>query len=292
MTDHSNCERGYTETELSESTRENGIYNDLSSSSSGEAILDAVVEPVYRYTTPTSHPPPALAIAVDDEALNESGRSTVTTTRGPHRKSTRLRLAALLALAVAAFSVLSACLVIVLRNNTREKRLASQRQQVNYDDRLLEATNLLIESGLATPSSFAEVTSARSRALDWCVYKDLTIWTRIGSSTSLLAETESRERFLRRYALILLAYSTNVVLWNQSVLWVDLVEAHECSFPGVECDANDRIASISMSSWRLSGKIPEEMGMILTDLIRLDLSLNKLEGSIPESLYDMERLGK
>ena len=103
-----------------------------------------------------------------------------------------------------------------------------------------------------------------------------------------MAEQESRRRFLQRYGLILLAYSTGVDAWNRQTLWPKLVNSHECtSFEGVQCDDNDVVIGLSMSQWNLWGTIPEELGLVLTGLTHLDLMENHLEGTIPESLYDL-----
>jgi hypothetical protein len=92
--------------------------------------------------------------------------------------------------------------------------------------------------------------------------------------------------------LILLAYSTGVEYWNKRTPWSQLVKGHECtSFEGVECDDNDVVVGLSMSNWGLLGTFPEELGLVLTGLTHLDLKENYLEGSIPESLYDLN-LGK
>ena len=231
--------------------------------------------------------PAMVAMAVEGSTHGLPATSTFST----FFRSRKFSVVVLSLVSMATISVFLACLIIVLEDDGSsrpstpvENEASANVPQLDYERRLAEAMDVLIESGVSKPSSFVEATDPRYRALDWSVYKDLT-WTS-------LVEQESRNRFLQRYALILLAYSTGIEYWKRQTPWSELVKSHECtSFEGVQCDDNDFVVELSMSSWGLSGTIPEELGLVLTSLTHLDLKENFLEGSIPESLYELN-LGK
>ena len=59
---------------------------------------------------------------------------------------------------------------------------------------------------------------------------------------------------------------------------------------GVTVDAEDRVTELSLTSNRLSGKIPAELGS-LSDLRILYLGSNRLSGEIPPELGNLSNLG-
>lgn len=230
-------------------------------------------------------PPPPQTIEVDEQCP------------GP-LKYRKVQTAMVVILAIVSMSVMSAYIAVVVQtNNTSSSSSSSSSVSGSSSDedvrptgedskaRLVEITNLLMERGLATPSSFLEARAPRTRTVDWLVYEDQT-------GVPLEDTTEEiQNRFLQRYALMLFAYSTGVELWQTVNRWTEMVDTHECSFSGIECNLDGQVVAISLPLWRLSGTIPHEMGFVLTKLTSLNLSQNKLEGSIPESLYELTGLG-
>jgi hypothetical protein len=61
----------------------------------------------------------------------------------------------------------------------------------------------------------------------------------------------------------------------------------ECMWPGVSCNESGNVKMIKLNDMAIQGTIATELGF-LTDLIHFDMSNNKLEGTIPEELYDLE----
>ncbi len=147
----------------------------------------------------------------------------------------------------------------------------------------LEAiTSLLETSGLATPSSFLEPTSPRTRALDWLVYQDQTL-TRLDTAAH-------KHRLLQRYTLILFAFSTGVELWQTINPWIEMVQTQECSFAGIDCNSEGQVVGMQLPYWRLSGTLPDELGLVLTNMTSLVMNHNKLDGTIPETLFQLTHL--
>lgn len=62
-----------------------------------------------------------------------------------------------------------------------------------------------------------------------------------------------------------------------------------CNWDGVNCDSNDDVTGLSLSSFHLSGIIALEIGL-LQSLVKLDASNNTLTGSIPAELSNCTAL--
>ena len=133
----------------------------------------------------------------------------------------------------------------------------------------------------ATPQRFA---------LERLTYEDTTFLTK-------------PRQILQRYVLLLIYFSTGgASLWNREWLVSGL---HECHFEGVGCeqvylDGDDppsegyedlRVISLDLSGRSLVGEIPSGISM-LSRLRRLDMSKNRLQGAIPETLFLHENLGE
>lgn len=135
---------------------------------------------------------------------------------------------------------------------------------------------------ISTGSSFLDMNSPQSKALDWLVYRDETIPTKDYNST----------RLFQRYAMMVLFYSCGGSAWVSFITPLEKqVDVHECDFRGVKCNDRDEIVSIDLAGEQVSGKIPSEI-VLLTNLQELDLSNNYCIGPIPESIYKLSNLGK
>jgi hypothetical protein len=261
-----------------ESSGENTRRNQTSETTDDPPVIEAVVEPVFDNNQGAQgHRSPILVMTDSDTPTNAN--------RSMSFQSRKFKIFLISLLTLGALGVVSACFIVGLRDNGSPSRVPNPVDneaigpELDYEDRLAQAMDFLIESGVLNPTSFVKTTDPRYQALDWSVYEDLT-WTS-------LVEPKSRDRFLRRYVLILLGYSTDIERWSRPTIWTEMVHAHECTFDGVRCDDDDRIVALWMSRWHLSGTIPEELGLVLTDLTHVSFSANNLEGSIPESLYEL-----
>ncbi|CAB9515253.1 LRR receptor-like serine threonine-protein kinase [Seminavis robusta] len=161
---------------------------------------------------------------------------------------------------------------------------------------------ILFRSSLARvsePSAFVNPNSPQSQALKWLVYQDQTIQIPTDTlaaegdimNSSQLYYSSNNETFhwklVQRYALMVLAFSTNGATWRGIVPWEEMVDVDECHshFQGIGCDeVLGKVNVVNLDYRKLGGKIPVEIGL-LTDLTYLDLSRNHLEGHIPHSIY-------
>ena len=111
------------------------------------------------------------------------------------------------------------------------------------------------------------------------------------------------ERLLTRYALAVLFYTTSTTAttddgttegWINSSEWLSYDE-HECDWYGISCSDGDeegnpgkedtrRLEAISLKENALKGTIPFEI-QALSHLLSLGLHGNKLEGTIPPSIF-------
>jgi hypothetical protein len=130
-----------------------------------------------------------------------------------------------------------------------------------------------------TPTSaFLDPSSAQSQAINWMIYSD---------QTPLQPET-----ILQRYALLVFYYSTSGQYWNDVELWTSLPNVSECLWSGVTCNSThgNLVTSLVLNVADAAGTIPDEM-IALSTLQWLDLSSNRLVGSIPDVLFDLTNLG-
>ncbi|CAN8286331.1 unnamed protein product [Cochlearia groenlandica] len=67
------------------------------------------------------------------------------------------------------------------------------------------------------------------------------------------------------------------------------LDGDPCSFDGVACDGNHRVANISLQGMGLTGTIPSSIGL-LTSLTGLYLHFNSLTGSIPKDILNLPLL--
>ena len=91
--------------------------------------------------------------------------------------------------------------------------------------------------------------------------------------------------------MTVLAFATNADFWRGIEAWYKLPDKHECTFVGVDCNADLEVTGISLSIRKLTGRFPDEIGL-LTMLTSLDISRNSLEGKIPASVFEkLTKLG-
>jgi RHS repeat-associated protein len=89
-------------------------------------------------------------------------------------------------------------------------------------------------------------------------------------------------------ALIAIYNSTNGLYWNNNSGWsegADGTNCDVCTWYGVGCDNNGRVRKIDIGNNNLSGKIPNEIGL-LTELEEFYMSNNNLIGTIPNEISE------
>jgi hypothetical protein len=176
-------------------------------------------------------------------------------------------------------SVVITTAVVVGQKKKNEDQLNANANHWDPETRMYEIKAML-SAEASDPSSFLEPRSSQARALDWLVYED-----------TLLTSAQAPNLF-QRYALIVFAFATNAELWRAVDPWYELTGSHECSFIGVDCNLDEQVISIDLHLKRVSGTLPEEIGL-LTELAYLLLGINYLEGSIPDSMFQkLTKLGK
>lgn len=95
---------------------------------------------------------------------------------------------------------------------------------------------------------------------------------------------------MNRFVLTFLYAAWDGSEWNEQSLW--LSKESECSWHGVECDDRGTlITSLSIKENNLKGILETRIGL-LSDLKTLDLSGNQLQGSIPDEIWTLPRIGE
>lgn len=145
--------------------------------------------------------------------------------------------------------------------------------------------NMILEWGVTPRSTLGDVTSSQSRAMEWLLFEDN-------------YEHGGMNTIKTRYALATLYFSTqdadNVGTWEQKRHWLS---SHSvCLWYGVECSDTDEsdklglIKSLDLSSNGLVGVLPNEIGLLGSEMVSLDVSDNAIEGTIPWTLHMMKNL--
>ncbi|CAJ1923541.1 unnamed protein product [Cylindrotheca closterium] len=137
---------------------------------------------------------------------------------------------------------------------------------------------------ISDPLTLLDPFSAQSRALDWLVDTDTLSIDIDYDHSSDNNNNNNNNNFKQRYALMVFFFATNGNGWTMVETWDELTGTSECSFSGIDCDSKMRVIALSMSARRLSGTIPEEVG-VLSYLETLILGRNDLQGSIPSSIF-------
>lgn len=198
----------------------------------------------------------------------------------------------------------------VNKNPISEEFLAGQLQirQSNdiYYRELRQAVISQLYRGSYDPNIFLRPNSPQRLAMEWMSYQDT-------PHVPLKETGTSKEglpfRWIQRFVLMTLFFANNGHTWglfnatdttnnNATTMtmtgasWASNFGADECQWELIGCDDEGRLTTLSLggSSVSLSGSLSKEIGM-LTTLRHLDLSVNHLEGSLPNELYDLTHLG-
>jgi hypothetical protein len=147
------------------------------------------------------------------------------------------------------------------------------RTEQQYRERYERYRSAVLTWGGTDPGNLADSFSPQSRALAWLVTKD-----------GALPPTASDERVLQRYAVMATYYACGGDGWAGFVQPLELqTDKSECLYRGVTCDDEGRVSRVEWYGTNLVGELPDEIG-ILTGLTHLDLSANRLQGTIPDAV--------
>ena len=135
----------------------------------------------------------------------------------------------------------------------------------------------LIQSRSAS-TSFSDSSSPQSQSLDWIL------------SDPFSLDGLSDDRFVQRFALATLWYSTNGTTWDHDG-WVESKNECDWGSDGFVCSQDSVVEELDLSDDNLSGSVPIELGL-LTQLRQLVLRSNLLSGSIPSELALLTQLTK
>jgi hypothetical protein len=160
----------------------------------------------------------------------------------------------------------------LLFQNDDEQQEKGQGATLPVSSELREEIEALVGQ-VSDPVDLLDSLSPQSRALDWLIYFD-----------TALTSAEDPNNVIQRYALMVFFFSTNGPLWALSEIWDELPGLHECNFTGIDCDPTNQVVELNLIGRGLSGSLPEVLGL-LTNMDKLHLGKNKLQGSIPESIY-------
>lgn len=253
----------------------NGVI-DLGNNPEEDIVLDAVIEAVV----PT-HPQALFGTEIE---MDSSASSPVleSVKQGPRlmisSKSRGLRMIVLLVL-----GVISVMIFVVVGAIKGKETYDNINNDWDYETKLEEIKSRLGTTPYQDPITWLDPRSPQSLALEWLTYQDKAL---------TIADDDSR--IFQRYALIVFAYATNAELWRGMDPWYheSMAGSHECSFVGIDCNLDKEIVSIDLVMRKLSGTLPEELGL-LTELKSLLVGQNLLEGSIPDSISQkLTKLGK
>mmetsp|Transcript_6574 Transcript_6574/g.11795 ORF Transcript_6574/g.11795 Transcript_6574/m.11795 type:complete len:369 (-) Transcript_6574:29-1135(-) len=101
---------------------------------------------------------------------------------------------------------------------------------------------------------------------------------------------EDNNRMVRqRLAMAILFFFTDMPIRFLKHLWMN--PTSECLWQGILCNTDGYVTKIELSNFDLAGPIPELLFPLLPSLLTLDLSKNKLTGTIPLSIHSSSSLG-
>lgn len=118
-------------------------------------------------------------------------------------------------------------------------------------------------------------TSPQSQALDWLI-DDFTAYPIV-----------SRSKILQRWTMAIIYYGMNGDAWTFSDGWLtsaDICDWFSTSTNPTTCDDQGLLQRLELQNNNLLGDIPDEIQLLSESLLVLDLSQNRLEGAVPESL--------
>jgi Leucine-rich repeat (LRR) protein len=133
----------------------------------------------------------------------------------------------------------------------------------------------------SSPLAFLDARSPEALALSWLVTAEqdptLRIWD-IDKDQTL------SPRIIQRYALVVLALSCGGDSWRGVSPWMTQSLKNECDWSLVSCNEQNQVIKLDLEDTDMTGTLPDEISL-LTSLVILRLSNNRLKGKLPLSVY-------
>lgn len=176
--------------------------------------------------------------------------------------------------------------------------------QVPEDGSRMDAIQYFLEElGVSDAADFKKIGSAAYQALKWISEDDSAQLVIPGYDTSPGAhDWEYLSQLLQRYALALLYFEMEFDVDQTKVEESQAMSSEEaqnnrlefdlkwtladsvCGWPGVTCQEDHQVVALNLTHTILQGTLPKEIlaGVALPHLSSLDLSHNKIHGSLPD----------
>jgi hypothetical protein len=217
-----------------------------------------------------------IVVAIDHEqALQQNGGSDANSGSRPFW-SARCRwsiLASILGLITIAVGVAVVILVVGNKDSALPTDVVSAPplfKNNTVNDAYLQEIRVI----LVPPLFWGEPNAPQLRAVEFMAYAD--------SPNHVPLESP---RLQQRYVLLVLYFS------NGGEKWPINPEFHECDWTFCVCNNSSVVTELFMGDQLdMTGHLPGEIGL-LTNLQHLDLQMNRLEGELPESLFNLSNLG-
>ena len=154
--------------------------------------------------------------------------------------------------------------------------------------RMILVNEFLLNHNASRQEDFEREGSPQQRALDFMATKDALL-------LDVPSTFDDTYKFLSRYALAVLFYSTNGPAWSTDLNFLQPMDTcfwynSSLFHRAVICDEiTGAITGLHIAGNNMVGTIPEELGL-LTTLVTLNFESNTLRGSIPSAIYDMTDL--
>lgn len=172
---------------------------------------------------------------------------------------------------VVASIVIFVCLIVIfsVKPGILSNKLSPAAPPTTIEDSVDRRRYVLFRSALARmsePATLVNPLSPQSLALNWLVYEDKTLTFPDGQQRldfNNITDEDFHRRLEQRYALMVLAFSTNGAGWRGIPPWEEQTTVNECDpqYLGVSCEGDTGIVSrIDLVSRKLSGTLPEEIG--------------------------------
>ena len=223
--------------------------------------IDTVIHPLSDYNLAPAAADALVGVPLVKRPSMRSVQQSYTPEESPRRKRKYLYIAAAGIIIVVVMATLLGLNVGDSHDGGSDSGLQLQRKH-----RLI---GMILDWGVTPLSILEDKNTAAGQALNWLAFVD--------------TDTENPETIRTRYSLATLYFSVQTSMAEMKH-WLSSYPV--CLWHGVEClDENDTLGlvkSVNLSSNALTGTLPGEISLLQLDIRSLDVSGNKIGGSIPD----------
>lgn len=133
---------------------------------------------------------------------------------------------------------------------------------------------------VSSAESLEDLNSPQGTCRNWLIYEDSVDLSADGSNDT------DKDHIQQRYILCVFYETTNGADWTGFFLTSD---NHECSWEGISCDNNGKVARVDLPDTNLQGPLPSELEY-LHHLQLLRLHGNSITGTVPTGLLSLSKL--